>query len=382
MSCLSPSGVGEGQRAACKWHGLFFRELGLEVLRVEASSSFSCGVLWTRVCSPRSEGPSAQGGQLAPAHVAGSLAQRCQLAGPRAVSPPPYFPCQPQSAAGALRSPFLRPPSLGLGSRASRPLSEAIKAPILRTQLCQPSALCPSPSQPHSHVPMARDPGARAMCRASERNQAAWAPTPKSGKVGAGVQDAGRTSSLSNHCDCDWQSSEEGPGLTGDGGSWDAGTWRGEGRFCFLNLGHGLSFVLDGGYWRGGGGGSGLETDCSHPERLENSPGSRRLGDSQLDCTWDREEGCPPLTSLFSLPPPFFLPWERQLQFLARTRAWESGDLILVKSGTCPVTLTVTSPLRSQFPHQKILRLPETCSSCYWARKFYLKTDFQSSCFH
>ena len=31
---------------------------------------------------------------------------------------------------------------------------------------------------------------------------------------------------------------------------------------------------------------------------------------------------------------------------------------------------------------QKILRLSETCSSCYWGRKFNLKTDFQSSCFH
>ena len=73
------------------------------------------------------------------------------------------------------------------------------------------------PSQPHSHVPMAQDPGACAMCRASERNQAAWAPTPSLGKWGQVFQKL-EGQALSVATVTDWQSSEEGPGLTGDGG--------------------------------------------------------------------------------------------------------------------------------------------------------------------
>ena len=113
---------------------------------------------------------------------------------------------------------------------------------------------------------------------------------------------------LSSHCDCDWRSSEEGPGLTGAGGElrcWNLGR-RGEILFPELRS---WPQLCPG--WRilvGWGAGSGLEIDCSHPERLENSPGSRRLGDSQLDCMWERADSCPPLTSLFFLPPPFSLP--------------------------------------------------------------------------
>ena len=98
---------------------------------------------------------------MAPAHVAGSLPQRWVACRSPHCLPPPYFPSHPQSAAGALRSPFLCPPSLGLGSRASWPFSEAIKAPILQTQLCQPSAPCPSPVS----APLPRPHGTGSSCR-------------------------------------------------------------------------------------------------------------------------------------------------------------------------------------------------------------------------
>lgn len=54
------------------------------------------------------------------------------------------------------------------------------------------------------------------MCMASESNQAAWAPTPRSEKVETGVQEAVETGSPSGHCD--WESS--------GGVGWDARTWR------------------------------------------------------------------------------------------------------------------------------------------------------------
>lgn len=57
------------------------------------------------------------------------------------------------------------------------------------------------------------------------------------------------------------------------------------------------------------------EIDCSHPERLENSPGPRRLGGSQLGCMWEREESCPcsPSLSLSSLHLPLSLCPDRHL---------------------------------------------------------------------
>ena len=124
-----------------------------------------------------------------------------QLTGSGAVSPPPYFPSHPQAAAGALRSPFLCPPSLGLGSHASWPFSEAIKDRILQTQLCQPSAPCPSPIS--APLPCPHGTGSRCLCNVQglREEPSCLGPHPESGKVGAGVPEAGRTSSLSSHCD-------------------------------------------------------------------------------------------------------------------------------------------------------------------------------------
>lgn len=61
--------------------------------------------------------------------------------------------------------------------------------------------------------------------------------------------------------------------------------------------------------------------------------------------------------------------------------SWETW--VLVMSVTCQVTLdghfTTWVSVSSS---RRYLRLPETFSSCYWGRKFYLKSDFHSSCFH
>lgn len=140
-----------------------------------------------------------------------------QLTGSGAVSPPPYFPSHPQSAAGALRSPFLCPPSLGLGSHASWPFSEAIKAPILQTQLCQPSAPCPSPIS--APLPCPHGTGSRCLCNVQglREEPSCLGPHPGLGKWGQVFQKL-EGQALSVATVTDWQSSEEGPGLRGDGG--------------------------------------------------------------------------------------------------------------------------------------------------------------------
>ena len=133
---------------------------------------------------------------MAPAHVAGSLPQRWVACRSPHCLPPPYFPSHPQSAAGALRSPFLCPPSLGLGSCASWPFSEAIKAPILQTQLCQPSAPCPSPVS--APLPRPHGTGSRCLCSAQglREDPSCLGPHPRVWESGAGVQEAGRISSV------------------------------------------------------------------------------------------------------------------------------------------------------------------------------------------
>lgn len=94
--------------------------------------------------------------------------------------------------------------------------------------------------------------------------------------------------------------------------------------FYFLNLGHGLSFGLDGGC-QGGGGAEQQEIDCSHPEGLENSPGLRTLGDEPAGLRLGKRRAAPSLPpSLSSLHLPHFLSPERKAAWggLEGTLAW------------------------------------------------------------
>lgn len=102
----------------------------------------------------------------------------------------------PRSAAGALRATpsYSCPPTPatrwgpvlpGPFQKLSKPLFSKHSCASVQRRVHPPSS-APLPR------PMAQDPGACVMCGASERNRAAWPPTPKSGEVGAGVQEAGR----------------------------------------------------------------------------------------------------------------------------------------------------------------------------------------------
>lgn len=246
VSCLPHRG-GRGAAESLQMAWTFFSRtrfgsirLGLPVPSAVVSSEHEFAALKARVCQLR--GTAGSGSRRRVSHAAlGSL----QV--PRLHHP--YFPSTHSQLQGP-QGPFLCPPSLGLGSRASWPFSEAIKAPILQTQLCQPSAPCPSPVSAHCHVP--RLPGSGCLCRVQglQRGSACLGPHPRVWESGAGVQKL--EGHVSSHCDCDWRSVRKGPGLTGAGGELVIELGEERGRFCFLNLGHGLSFVTGWRCWWGG----------------------------------------------------------------------------------------------------------------------------------
>lgn len=141
----------------------------------------------------------------------------------------------------------------------------------------------------------------------------------------AGVQGAGKDRLLRGLCGR--ESGEEGPRLTLEMAcSWDGRTWTWRGDSVSS------TWVVT------SAAGERQEIDCLHLERLENSPGLRRLGGKPAGLHVEKGGGLPDSPSpLSSLPSQAFSPLRETAPGPGKTLTWEAGDFILVTGSQLPV---------------------------------------------